>query len=465
LAIVGDVAYAALGVEGLALIDISDPLSPTVTSWIDTPGFANDVVVAGNVALVADFDGGLRIINVTQPNAPVEVGFFLTSEAVYGLAVRNNIAYLADGNGGLRLVNFQNWNNPVEVSFWPVPFSSRDVFVSGNYAYVANGGAGLRIINILNPFAPFEVGAASLFGYASSVYVQGQYAYVSSESGGVRVVNVADVTAPFETAEYNTPGTTLDFTIDKGYGWVADLDGGVYIVTADLVVGGRTVDHNDVGFEGVTVAGTAGRGAISDVDGVYSMTGFLPGETYYLTPTLAGYAFAPPNRSFTLVDDTLGQDFIILPEAVYGTIVTGSQTVVGYTDVRGFPTDLDFGPGAVGVTTAVTVTPVFIAVGGDSVFAGHGFDLAADGLADFGRPVTITIDYSDLDVQNVTAENELELRWWNGSGWQDAAETCSPTSGYVRDLVNNMISLAVCKSGRYGLFGGAERVYLPVGFR
>jgi hypothetical protein len=83
----------------------------------------------------------------------------------------------------------------------------------------------------------------------------------------------------------------------------------------------------------------------------------------------------------------------------------------------------------------------------------------------FERPVTVTIEYSDLDVSQITAENELALLWWDGGQWVDATGTCLPATSYERDLVNNVISVGVCRTGLFGLFGEGNRVYLPVGFK
>jgi hypothetical protein len=189
---------------------------------------------------------------------------------------------------------------------------------------------------------------------------------------------------------------------------------------------------------------------------------------YSVSAALGGYVFEPPVRSFTLLDDLVNEDFVILPEAVSTTVTPGAGTMLGYNDVRGFPTDFAFGPGSVGMTTTVTMTPKFLFGSGNTAFAGHGFEISAEAggpVTMFERPVTVTIEYSDLDVSQITTENELALLWWDGGQWVDATGTCLPATSYERDLVNNVISVGVCRTGLFGLFGEGNRVYLPVGFK
>jgi hypothetical protein len=106
--------------------------------------------------------------------------------------------------------------------------------------------------------------------------------------------------------------------------------------------------------------------------------------------------------------------------------------------------------------------------GAGFAFTGHAFDLTAfqggsqqPGFT-FGAPVTVTIHYSDDDVRVVTDESRLVLQWWTGSEWRDAAETCDPASSYSRDAANNVLSLPICRLGRFGLFGPTYQTYLPL---
>jgi hypothetical protein len=342
--------------------------------------------------------------------------------------------------------------------------------VEGSYAYLAVGGGGLRIANIATPANPIEVATLSLFGYAVNITVANDYAYVAALNGGLRLVNISNVIAPVEEASFNRVGTSVDVGIDeRGFAWLADTDGGLYAVTADLTVSGQVTDHNYIPFPGAAIIGTAGRQTTTNLDGTYQMTGFLPDFTYQITPTLPGYTFWPPTRSFFLPDSLTGQNFIILPGPVETTIFTGTTATLSYTDVQGLPTTFEFAAGTVTQTTAVTVTPIFVSGSADAVFAGHGFDLSAvqggNAIVTFNRPVTITISYSDLDIRLVTAENALTLRRWDGLTWQDAAQSCTPATTYQRDLVNNTITLPVCQSGRYALFGPSSRVFMAMVYR
>jgi hypothetical protein len=79
--------------------------------------------------------------------------------------------------------------------------------------------------------------------------------------------------------------------------------------------------------------------------------------------------------------------------------------------------------------------------------------------------VTVTIHYSEQDVRLVSDESQLTLRWWDGSAWQDAKETCSPPSGYVRDEARRVLSVPICHLSRFALLGPTNRVYLPLVMR
>ena len=71
MAVLGSYAYVAEGVNGLQIIDISDPSQPVIAGLCDTPGTARAVSVSGNYAFVTDVNSDLQIIDISDSNHPV----------------------------------------------------------------------------------------------------------------------------------------------------------------------------------------------------------------------------------------------------------------------------------------------------------------------------------------------------------------------------------------------------------
>jgi hypothetical protein len=153
---------------------------------------------------------------------------------------------------------------------------------------------------------------------------------------------------------------------------------------------------------------------------------------------------------------------------------TVSLTIV-YTDPQGVSTTVEIPDGAVTETTVLVFVPIFSPthpVSPGLAFANHNFDLSAyrsgplPGFV-FGKPVTITIGYSDADVRWIH-EDSLQLYYWDGSAWVDAATTCTPTLSYGRDLGQNKLSIAICHLSDWGMMGmplPRYDIYLPIVMR
>ena len=64
----GNYAYVADLGDGLDVIDISNPSSPTLAGTYNTSGSARDVTVSGNYAYIADWGASrLRVVDITNP--------------------------------------------------------------------------------------------------------------------------------------------------------------------------------------------------------------------------------------------------------------------------------------------------------------------------------------------------------------------------------------------------------------
>jgi len=90
---------------------------------------------------------GLRLINVSDPNNPTEIGFYDTGDYARGVYVRDTIAYVADGYSGLRLIDVSDPTNPTETGFYDTGGLAWGVYVKDTIAYVADYGDGLYLIH------------------------------------------------------------------------------------------------------------------------------------------------------------------------------------------------------------------------------------------------------------------------------------------------------------------------------
>jgi len=239
-------------------------------------------------------------------------------------------------------------------------------------------------------------------------------------------------------------------------------------------IAGRVTGSNGSPLAGVTIWADGSLSAATSVTGAYGFTDLVSG-TYTLTPSLAGFVFAPPSRTVAVPPDSLFQDFVMLPGPVSITLsLSGTASLPAslvYSDTQGLTTTLEFPAGAVTQTTTIWLTPTLASSGAGFAFAGHAFDLEAfqDGALapglSLGAPVSVNIYYSDYDVRLVSNENQLVLSWWTGGEWQDAAQTCDPAASCLLDVANKTLSAPVCRPGQFGLFGPTHQVYLPIVMR
>jgi hypothetical protein len=90
----------AAGPAGLAIVDVSDPHSPSLLGQHDTPGNARRVKISGDYAVVADQDGGVQVINVSNPATThlYTAASYNTRSAVQNLSVDGNHLVVATGD-------------------------------------------------------------------------------------------------------------------------------------------------------------------------------------------------------------------------------------------------------------------------------------------------------------------------------------------------------------------------------
>ena len=259
---------AAWGDDGVQIIDITDPSSPSAVAAAtdDTAGYteldgAASVTTAQinskHYALVASAnDDGVQIINITNPSSPSPVAS-ITDGATYPTlggahsittAQINSKHYAlvaASDDNGVQIINITNPSSPSPVASitdgatYPTLGGAHSITTaqinSKHYALVAaSDDNGIQIIDITDPSSPSPVanitdGAAytELNGAASITTTQigaRHYALVAAwGDDGVQIIDITDPSSPSAVA------AATDDT--AGY---TELDGAASITTAQI---------------------------------------------------------------------------------------------------------------------------------------------------------------------------------------------------------------------------------------
>ena len=248
-------AFAAIGVDGLALLDVSDPDRPRhVTTW-PTRWAINDLAIVGDRIYLAEGALGLRIVArpvemavaggpsgaarpagvppgggsdpvtsgaVHSNSDPTTLGTVNTPGDALAVIVDGDLAYVADWGTGLRIIDVADASAPREIAFLDTPGEAADVAMAGELLLIADRSGGLRIIDVSEPSEPREVGALELGGPAERVAGADAMAYVAAQAGGLASVDLRDPRRPRPTGRLAGVAVAVDLALDADYLYVAD---------------------------------------------------------------------------------------------------------------------------------------------------------------------------------------------------------------------------------------------------
>ena len=188
----GNYLYAVQGIQGLFVLDIQNPVQPTIIGHVNTLGAASYVHFANNYTYVVNQGKGLALVDVSDPANPTIAGQ-VAMPGARAVDVSGRYAYVANDAAGLAIVDIIDPAKPVTVRTVDTPTEAYDVVVSGQYAYVGDLQTGLQIIDIKDPKNPIIVWRRNQSGaYVREIGIQGQYAYVMNSY----ILEVWDLMAP-----------------------------------------------------------------------------------------------------------------------------------------------------------------------------------------------------------------------------------------------------------------------------
>ncbi|MGC9780079.1 MAG: hypothetical protein HZR80_12615 [Candidatus Heimdallarchaeota archaeon] len=189
-----DIAYIA-SIDGLLLLDVSLPSSPSFLGFYDSEGSVSDVEIKDNLAFLASSGFGLEIIDITNPSNPVFISKCDDTRDVVGIYLEENIAYLACGKIDLKIVDISTLESPFVIEEFRDPNDE--------------------------PYDPY----VSINGFASEVIVKDEIALIADYEDGINIIDVQDPTSPLLLTVNRDVGAVMDFCYQENLLVVTDYVG------------------------------------------------------------------------------------------------------------------------------------------------------------------------------------------------------------------------------------------------
>jgi len=184
----------------LAMVDISDPLSPQTLGVYYPPADLLDFYVDGDLVYIADNEHGLRVVDVSDPAYPLEIASYSRYGEDLDVTLADNLAFVRE-DLKLKVVDISDLQHPRELGYYEMNWPYGDLRIAGDVGYITTHGyTCLYAIDLsdpqsLNLLGTFTVASGGDVHYRMALYEH--YAYLV-ENGGLRIVDVAD---PFAMQE------------------------------------------------------------------------------------------------------------------------------------------------------------------------------------------------------------------------------------------------------------------------
>jgi|GEM_PF-2008553 len=415
----GNIVVLDRGGSGVELIDVTNPLVPSLAGSITYSGFpapsVMDIAVTGTILYVSWgkvvsvfpllMQYGVDVYSISDPTTPLYVQTLAALEA-NGLTVHGNRLYVATG-GALSIWDITDPAFPVNLGSLALGGAPEAVAVAGNTAFVAAGAGGMHVVDVTNPAAPV-LRATVASTAAEGVDVDGDLAAVALGVSGVNFYDVSVPTAPALLGSWSG-GEVHAIRIDGDVATLADGSGGVVLLDIADPTGPVLVesDASITTVRDVTGSGTVVFAAHDNGLAVYSsaQTPAVALERSVTTGSMAHPTAIRVSGNYAYMADGVLRIFDASRTAPLDSVSTWGSAGVSAVDVDGSLAYVD----ALGTFTVLDVSNPSAPTVVGSVASGT-FGAASDIVAS-GDLVFVSYEFDGLyvfDVSNPAAPTLLD---------------------------------------------------------
>ncbi len=150
LAVMGERLVLACGLEGLLVLDFSQPENPRLLAVAPLGLFADKVKLSGATAYVSNRNGGVQVVDLSDPARPVQGALFDDPVMINDFVISGDRLVLAAGNAGLLSAPLPKLLHPRQQTPQTLILDLPPIDVPGHYTlHLASGTQSLSLPGVL----------------------------------------------------------------------------------------------------------------------------------------------------------------------------------------------------------------------------------------------------------------------------------------------------------------------------
>ncbi len=243
------------------------------------------VCESGGYAYLINRYEGVYVIDVKNPASPSFVGLLKMDDLLLDAAFYKGYLFVAGGKNGIKIVNVTDPKNPKIEGVVDKERVGIELFVYKNFLFSVNYGEGVDIYDLKDPLNPSLVTHIESDTLLGRVFVKEDKLYIAAEEEGLLVYDIKDIYNPSLLGSLYFGENAKDVTVSGGFAYVALLDEGIKKVDLD---GLKVVDSLKLDSKAVRILardgylfvadGSAGIKVIDIDGGKFKLVGFLEGS-------------------------------------------------------------------------------------------------------------------------------------------------------------------------------------------
>jgi len=215
-------AYVISGKSGLITFDISIPEYPDPISILSIPelGLETGIALRGELILLVQKDIGLQLIDISNPINPTLSKNFALKGHPINIRLRDDLAFITFEDQKSKSIQIHNISDLEHIQYLSTIDAMNlegDFDISNDYVYIADGDSTVKIFDITDPERPLQISGLCLSQPAKGITICDNYAYVAPGPGitgcimvhnyKTLILNIEDILTPSIIGECSIPNS------------------------------------------------------------------------------------------------------------------------------------------------------------------------------------------------------------------------------------------------------------------